>query len=139
VEPLPLGDTGSRITPHGPSQGFNIRPQWFKIGVFFSHPFDRRLSPDANRLIEPTLRHVQLPHLAGVAGKIVWNDTLFRKFEHNCMQKLESFVGSTEFVEAVTLMNPTGRQLRSYFNVALSRSKGLWPSQLGRQDPPMHF
>jgi hypothetical protein len=55
------------------------------------------------------------------------------------MQKLEGFVRSPEFVEAVTLMNPAGRQLRSYFNVTLSRSKGLWPSQLGGQDSPVHF
>jgi hypothetical protein len=55
------------------------------------------------------------------------------------MQKLESFVGSTEFVEAVTLVDPAGRQLRSHFNVTLSSPKGLWPSQLGGQDSPMHF
>jgi len=121
------------------SQGFNVRPQRFQIGVLFGHLFDRRLTADANCLIQPPLRHIQLTHLAGVTRQIVRNYAFFRKFEHNRLQELESFVGPTQFMEAVTLVNPASGQLRSHFDVPLSGPKGFWPSRLGGQNPPMYF
>lgn len=121
------------------SQGFNIRPQRFQIGVLFGHLFDRRLTADANCLIQPPLRHIQLTHLAGVTRQIVRNHTFFRKFDHNRLQELKGFVGPTKFMKCVTLVDPAGRQLRSHFNIPLSGPKGFWPGRLGGQNPPIYF
>lgn len=120
---------------------FDFVPKRFQIGICEGHRLDAGLIANNHGSAKPMAGIIELSHLAGVTGEIVWDCRFLRELFGSREQCVPCGFEATfgDAAEGVSLVKPPSRSAGVGLENRLGGSQGGRPILFGCVDEPKHL